>query len=70
MLHHETDSPSEFTPEEPVSAVRAARDLPVVAVPPISVLDFDGDLTDWTAVVSVQPVQACLIGTLVHHAWW
>jgi hypothetical protein len=47
LLHHEIDSPSEFTPDELVSAVSAARDLPDVAVPPVCVLDFDGDLTDW-----------------------
>jgi uridine phosphorylase len=47
LLHHELDSPSEFTPEELVRAVRAARDLPDVAVPAICILDFDGDLTDW-----------------------
>jgi uridine phosphorylase len=44
---HELDSPSAFAPEELVSAVRAARDLPEVAVPAVCVLDFDGDLTDW-----------------------
>jgi uridine phosphorylase len=47
LLHHELDSPSEFTPEELVRAVRAARALPDVAVPTVCVLDFDGDLTDW-----------------------
>jgi uridine phosphorylase len=47
LLHHEIDSSSEFTPDELVSAVRAARGLPDVAVPPVCVLDFDGDLTDW-----------------------
>ncbi len=47
LLHHELDSPSEFTPEELVRAVRAARGLPDAAVPPVCVLDFDGDLTDW-----------------------
>jgi uridine phosphorylase len=47
LLHHEIDSPSEFTPDELVSAVRAARGLPDVAVPPVCVLDFDGDLTNW-----------------------
>lgn len=44
---HELDSPSAFTPEQLVSAVRAARSLRDVAVPSICVLDFDGDLTDW-----------------------
>ena len=47
LLEHELDSPSKFTPDELVSAVRAARGLPDVAVPEICVLDFDGDLTDW-----------------------
>ena len=47
LLRHEFGSPSEFTPEELVSAVRGVRGLPDVAVPPVCVLDFDGDLTDW-----------------------
>jgi len=47
LLHHQLDAPSEFTPEELVSAVRAARGLADAAVPAICVLDFDGDLTDW-----------------------
>lgn len=44
---HDLNSPSAFTPEELVSAVRVARDLPDVMVPPVCVFDFDGDLTDW-----------------------
>ena len=44
---HDLSSPSAFTPEELVSAVRAANDLPEVTVPAVCVLDFDGDLTDW-----------------------
>jgi len=47
LLHHEIEAPSEFTPEELVSAVRVARELPDAAVPAICALDFDGDLTDW-----------------------
>src|SRR5258708_29909128 len=47
LLRHELDSPSEFTPEELARAVRAARGLPDAVVPPVCVLDFDGDLTDW-----------------------
>ena len=47
LLHHEIASPSEFTPEDLVSAVRAVRGLQDVAVPLVCVLDFDGDLTDW-----------------------
>jgi len=30
-----------------MSAVRATKGLPELSVPPICVLDFDGDLTDW-----------------------
>jgi len=44
---HELNSPSAFTPEELVSAVRGAKGLTDVAVPEVCVLDFDGDLTDW-----------------------
>ncbi len=47
LLDHELDSPSAFTPEELVGAVRAARRLPDLVVPHICLLDFDGDLTDW-----------------------
>ena len=47
LLEHELDSPSKFTPDDLVSAVRAARGLPDVAIPEICVLDFDGDLADW-----------------------
>src|SRR5712691_7561768 len=47
LLDHALDSPSAFTPEELVSAVREATGKPDVPVPPVCVLDFDGDLTDW-----------------------
>ncbi len=44
---HDLNSPSAFTPDELVSAVRVAKGLTDVAVPAVCVLDFDGDLTDW-----------------------
>lgn len=47
MFDHELDAPSVFKPEELVSAVRASKGLPESGVPPICVLDFDGDLADW-----------------------
>jgi uridine phosphorylase len=47
LLDHALDSSSAFRPEELVSAVRMAKGLPNIAVPPICFLDFDGDLTDW-----------------------
>ena len=47
LFDHDLDSPPAFKPEELVNAVRASRHLPELSVPPICVLDFDGDLTDW-----------------------
>jgi Cupin domain len=39
--------PSAFTPEALIAAVRDERGLSADPVPPVCVLDFDGDLTDW-----------------------
>lgn len=47
LLDHRLQSASAFTPEALIAAVRSARGLPVRSVPPVCVLDFDGDLTDW-----------------------
>ena len=47
LLDHALDSPSAFTPDALLTAVRSSKLLPDLPVPPICVLDFDGDLTDW-----------------------
>ncbi len=47
LLNHPLDEPTAFTPEALLAAVRAARGLAAGPVPPMCVLDFDGDLTDW-----------------------
>jgi uridine phosphorylase len=47
LLSHPHCSPSAFTPEALVRAVRAERSIVPESVPAICVLDFDGDLTDW-----------------------
>ena len=47
LLSHPLDEPSAFTPEALLDAVRAERNLPHDPVPPICILEFDGDLTDW-----------------------
>jgi hypothetical protein len=47
LLRHRHFSPSAFTPEALVRAVRAERGIGPKSVPGICVLDFDGDLTDW-----------------------
>lgn len=47
LFHHQFDAPSAFTPESLIAAVRAERNLSSEPVPPICLLEFDGDLTDW-----------------------
>jgi uridine phosphorylase len=49
LLHHPLESPSAFTPERLMAAVRAERGLREQQVPPLCVLDFDGDLFDHLA---------------------
>src|SRR6266542_692194 len=49
LLQHALESPSVFTPERLMDAVRAERGLTHEAVPPLCVLDFDGDLSDHLA---------------------
>lgn len=53
LLQHALESPSAFTPERLMAAVRAERGLTHVAVPPLCVLDFDGDLSDHLAAEGV-----------------
>lgn len=57
LLDHPLQQPSAFTPEDLIAAVREERGLPARPVPPVCVLDFDGDLTDW--LVSVRAVRPC-----------
>ena len=47
LLAHPLEESSAFTPEALLEAVRVARSLPRDPVPPICILEFDGDLTDW-----------------------
>ncbi len=47
LLDHPLGSPSAFSPEALVNAVRAKRNLEPGKVPEVCVLEFDGDLTDW-----------------------
>jgi uridine phosphorylase len=47
LLNHPLNEPTAFTPEALLAAVRAERGLAVEPPPPVCVLDFDGDLTDW-----------------------
>ena len=67
LLDHPLDRASAFTPEALIAAVRNERGLPAKAVPPVCVLDFDGDLTDWlvaTGAVQPCPAWACFHTTM------
>ena len=47
LLNHPLDEPSAFTPQSLMDSVRRARSIPDGLVPPICILEFDGDITDW-----------------------
>jgi uridine phosphorylase len=47
LLAHPLKTPAAFTPEGLISAVRIERGLACEPVPPVCILEFDGDLTDW-----------------------
>lgn len=47
LLNHPVDQPSAFTPQALMESVRRARRIPEGDVPPLCILEFDGDLTDW-----------------------
>ncbi len=45
LLSHPLDVASVFRPEDLMQVVRSSRGLPETSVPPVCVLDFDGDLS-------------------------
>ena len=47
ILDHALDQASAFTPENLIDDVRRSRQIPAGIIPPVCVLEFDGDLTDW-----------------------
>src|SRR4029450_12388981 len=54
LLKHVLESPAALTPERLMVAVRAERGLANEAVPPLCVLDFDGDLSDHLAATGMS----------------
>ena len=67
LFRHRLSAPSAFRPEALVQAVRAERAMESVQAPPICVLDFDGDLTDWlvkTGMAHPYPAWACFHTTM------
>jgi purine-nucleoside phosphorylase len=47
LLQHPLGEETAFTPQALIAAVKSTRRLPHTTVPPVCVLEFDGDLTDW-----------------------
>src|SRR5260370_10689268 len=47
ILGHPLDQPSAFTPKNLIDDVRRSRQIPAGIVPPVCILEFDGDITDW-----------------------
>jgi uridine phosphorylase len=47
LFEHDLAAPSEFTAADLMASVRMLRNVPKQQVPPICILEFDGDLTDW-----------------------
>jgi len=46
ILDHALDQPSAFTARNLIDDVRRSRQIPNGSVPPVCILEFDGDLTD------------------------
>ena len=67
FFRHRLSSPSAFTPEALVRAVRNGRTMEAISVPPLCVLDFDGDLTDFlikSGLTRPHPGWACFHTTM------
>ncbi len=47
LLKHDLKAPTAFSPESLIKAVRVTKHLELKPIPPVCILEFDGDLTDW-----------------------
>src|SRR5258708_28566259 len=47
LLGHALDQPSAFTAKNLIDDVRRSRQVPAGIVPPLCILEFDGEITDW-----------------------
>ncbi len=47
ILDHALEQPSAFTAKKLIENLRRTRKIPNGIVPPVCILEFDGDLTDW-----------------------
>jgi len=68
LLDHALDEPTVFTPRELIEAVRSQRGRDRGAIPPVCVLEFDGDLTD--ALIREGEVERCAAWPCFHTEMW
>ena len=57
LFNHDHDAPTIFSPKSLVESIRVNKQLKPEPIPPVCVLEFDGDLTDW--LVSSGKVKSC-----------
>jgi len=66
-LVHPTNEPSAFTAQALIDDVRRQRRIPADDSPPVCILEFDGDLTDWLVKHGIAhpfPSWACFHTTM------
>jgi uridine phosphorylase len=68
ILDHPLHSPTVFSPQDLIAAVRKQRGIGDEAVPAVCLLDFDGDLTD--ALVKLGEATPCAGWPCFHTAMW
>lgn len=68
LLNHGLDEPTAFRPEDLVTAVREQRGAGIGAIPPMCVLEFDGDLTD--KLIQRDEVRRCEQWPCFHTEMW
>ena len=62
ILDHAIEQPSAFTAKNLIEDLRRTRKVPHGDVPPVCILEFDGDITDWLVregIVRPFPSWAC-----------
>jgi uridine phosphorylase len=57
LFNHDHNAPTVFSPKSLVETVRGCKHLKQEPIPPVCVLEFDGDLTEW--LISTSKVQLC-----------
>lgn len=68
LMNHPLDEPTAFRPEHLVAAVREQRGAGNGSIPPLGILDFDGDLTD--KLIARGEVQRCEHWPCFHTDMW